>query len=234
MKSTPRFYDRIFRLAVLAAALALPAAGLAADGWIALFNGRDLNGWEQHSGQAKYRVENDCIVGQTVAGTPNSFLCTTRTFGDFILEFEFKVAPDMNSGVQFRSEYYTRETETTIAGKQRKFPADRVFGYQYEIDPSPRAFTGGVYDEARRGWLADLKDNPDAQKAFRQGEWNHARIQCQGDHIQTWINGVKAADFRDAMTLRGLIALQVHGIGDGKKRPPGEEIRWRNLRLKEL
>jgi len=206
----------------------------AADGWVNLFNGRDLDGWEQHSGTAKYRVEDGAIVGTTVLNTGNSFLCTKRPYGDFVLELEFKVARNMNSGIQFRSEFYTRETEKEINGKKRKFPADRVFGYQYEIDPSDRAWTGGVYDEARRGWLADLKDKPAAQKAFRQGEWNKVRIECRGDRIQTWINDVPATDFRDAMTPRGIIALQVHGIGDGKKNKPGEEIRWRNIRLKEL
>ena len=223
---------KILRLLPLLGLAALPLP--AADGWVNLFNGRDLDGWEQHSGTAKYRVEDGTIVGTTVLNTGNSFLCTKRTYGDFVLELEFKVARNMNSGIQFRSEFYARETEKEINGKKRKFPADRVFGYQYEIDPSERAWTGGVYDEARRGWLADLKDKPAAQKAFRQGEWNKVRIECRGDRIQTWINDVPATDFRDAMTPRGIIALQVHGIGDGKKNKPGEEIRWRNVRLKEL
>jgi hypothetical protein len=223
---------KFLRLLPLACLTALPLP--AADGWVNLFNGRDLDGWEQHSGTAKYRVEEGAIVGTTVLKTGNSFLCTKRTYGDFILELEFKVARNMNSGIQFRSEFYAQETEKEINGKKRKFPADRVFGYQYEIDPSERAWTGGVYDEARRGWLADLKDKPAAQKAFRQGDWNKVRIECRGDRIQTWINDVPATDFRDAMTPRGIIALQVHGIGDGKKNQPGEEIRWRNIRLKEL
>ena len=234
MKTSPRGFRRLLVTAALPAALVLAGVARAADGWVNLFNGKNLDGWEQHSGTAKYRVENGEIVGTTVLKTGNSFLCTKKTYGDFILEFEFKVAPDMNSGVQFRSEYYTKETEAAVNGKKKKFPADRVFGYQYEIDPSPRAYTAGIYDEARRGWLADLKDNPAAQKAFKQGDWNKARIECRGDHIQTFINGVKAADLKDGMTLRGVIALQVHGIGDGKKNPPGEEIRWRNIRLKEL
>jgi len=218
----------------LAGVLSLVGASRGADNWIALFNGKNLDGWEQHSGTAKYRVEDGCIVGTTVANTGNSFLCTKKTYGDFIFEFEFLVAREMNSGVQFRSEVYAEATEKEIKGRKKKFPADRVFGYQYEIDPSSRAWTGGVYDEARRGWLVDLKDNPAAQQKFKPGQWNKARIQCQGDRIQTWINDVKAADFTDDVTLRGLIALQVHGIGDGKKRPPGEEIRWRHLRLREL
>jgi hypothetical protein len=234
MTTSHRGARRLLKLIGLTSALSLAGAVQAADGWVKLFNGQNLDGWEQHSGTAKYRVENGEVVGTTVLGTGNSFLCTKKTYGDFILEFEFKVAKGMNSGVQFRSEFYTKETEKEIRGKKKKFPADRVFGYQYEIDPSDRAWTGGVYDEARTGWLADLKDKPEAQKAFKNGEWNQARIECKGDRIQTWINGVKAADLKSDLTLRGIIALQVHGIGDGKKNKPGEEIRWRNLRLKEL
>jgi hypothetical protein len=217
---------------LIACAACAALAGAAEDGWVKLFNGKDLDGWEQHSGKAEYRVEEGCIVGKTVANTGNSFLCTKRRFGDFIFEFEFKVAPNMNSGVQFRSEWFDREKELTINGKPKKIPADRVHGYQYEIDPSPRAFTGGVYDEARRGWLADLKENEAARKAFKQGEWNQGRIECRGDSIKTWINGVAAADFKDSMTTCGVFGLQVHGIG--KKGKPGSEIRWRNIRIKQL
>jgi hypothetical protein len=202
----------------------------AEDGFVPLFNGKDLSGWEQHSGKAEYRVEDGAIVGKTVANTGNSFLCTKESYGDFVLEFEFKVAPDMNSGVQFRSEFFDKDTELSVDGKTRKIPADRVHGYQYEIDPSPRSYTGGIYDEARRGWLFDLKENEPARKAFKQGDWNLARIECKGAHIQTFINGVKAADVTDSMTLKGIIGLQVHGIG---KKAPGDEIRWRNLRIRK-
>jgi hypothetical protein len=213
----------------LSTLLAVCAHG-AEEGFVALFNGTDLSGWEQHSGKAEYRVEDGAIVGKTVSNTGNSFLCTKEAFGDFILEFEFKVAPGMNSGVQFRSEFFEKETEISVDGKTRKVPADRVFGYQYEIDPSARSYTGGVYDEARRGWLRDLKENEEARKAFKGGEWNKARIECKGDHIQTFINGVKAAEITDSLTLKGIIGLQVHGIG---KKEPGEEVRWRNIRIRK-
>ncbi len=203
------------------------------DGWVSLFNGKDFDGWEQHSGAAEYRVEDGAVVGKTVPDTGNSFMCTKKKYGDFILELEFKVPEGMNSGIQFRSGYYDTETTVEINGKPKKFPADRVHGYQFEIDPSPRAYTGGVYDEARRGWLFDLKDRPDAQKAFKQGEWNKARIECRGDSIKTFINDVPAADFTDGMTKEGIIALQVHGIGK-KTEAVGKEVRWRNIRIKEL
>src|SRR4051812_24008882 len=194
----------------LLVSMLLPFAGLSAgadaDGWVSLFNGKDLEGWEQHSGKAEYRVDGGAIVGKTVLNTGNSFLCTKKKYGDFILELEFKVDHSMNSGIQFRSAYYDKETTVTINGKEKKSPADRVHGYQFEIDPSPRAYTGGVYDEARRGvFLADLKDNPEAQKAFKQGDWNKARIECKGDSIKTFINDVPAADFTDGLTKEGII-----------------------------
>ncbi len=217
--------------AACAAVLICNSRAADGDGFVSLFDGKTLEGWEQHSGKAEYRVEDGAIVGKTVANTDNSFMCTKKKYGDFIFEFEFKVHPQMNSGVQFRSEYYAKETEVEINGKKRKFPADRVFGYQYEIDPSARAYTAGVYDEARRGWLADLKDNVPAQKAFKNGEWNQGRIECKGDSIKTWINGVAAADFKDGMTKEGIICLQVHQIGKNVERA-GEEVSWRNLRIK--
>ncbi|MEQ1862627.1 MAG: DUF1080 domain-containing protein [Chthoniobacteraceae bacterium] len=223
---------KLILLLPIAAGLILHAHA-ADDGFVKLFDGKTLDGWEQHSGKAEYRVEDGAVVGKTVLNTGNSFLCTKKKYGDFIFEFEFKVAPAMNSGVQFRSEYYATDTTATIAGKERKFPADRVFGYQFEIDPSARAYTGGVYDEARRGWLFDLKDNEPARKAFKQGEWNKGRIECRGDSIKTFINDVPAADFKDELTKEGVIALQVHGIGK-KTEKAGEEVRWRNLRIKEL
>ena len=201
--------------------------------WTPLFNGKDLTGWAQHSGKAEYRVEDNSVVGKTVAGTGNSFMCTTKEYGDFILEFEFKVPDGMNSGVQFRSQFYDKDTEVEIAGKKKKFPADRVHGYQFEIDPSPRAFTAGIYDEARRGWLFDLKNNEPARKAFKGGEWNKARIECKGDSIKTFLNGVPAADLKDGLTPKGVIALQVHGIGN-KAEAAGKEIRWKNIRIQEL
>jgi hypothetical protein len=110
--SSPRpVPPRVLPLLALTGALSLATLAFAADGWVALFNGKNLDGWEQHSGTAKYRVEDGCVVGTTVLKTGNSFLCTKKTYGDFILEFEFKVAKGMNSGVQFRSEYYTKDTE---------------------------------------------------------------------------------------------------------------------------
>lgn len=185
--------------------------------WTPLFNGKDLAGWKQLNGQAKYTVQNGEIVGTTVAGEPNSFLATAKAYGDFILEFEFKVDPTMNSGVQFRSE------------SDNAYQNGRVHGYQFEIDPSPRGWTGGIYDEARRDWLYPLDYNAGAKNAFRQGQWNKARVECIGTHIRTFVNGIAAAYLIDDLTPKGVIALQVHAIGKGEE--AGKQIRWRAIRI---
>ena len=206
-------------------------------GWIDLFNGKNLDGWTQRGGKATYAIEGDEIVGSTAPNTSNTFLCTDQDYGDFEFEFEFKVDPKMNSGVQFRSQSFDEAKTVEYEGKTIKIPAHRVHGYQFEIDPSDRKWSAGVYDEGRRGWLFPPADQPAAQKAFqaqnafKQNEWNKARVEARGDHIQTWLNGTPSADLHDAMTLKGFIALQVHAVGD-KKEPM--QIRWRNLRLREL
>lgn len=202
-----------------------------ADDFHPLFDGKSLDGWKQHGGKAKYRVENGEIIGSSVPNTSNSFLCTEKEYGDFILELEFKVDPALNSGVQIRSQVFDQPQEAEINGKKYKFGADRVHGYQVEIDPSDRAWSAGIYDEGRRGWLADLKNNEAARKAFKQGDWNKFRVECRGDSIKTWINDVPAADLTDSVTPKGLIALQVHGVG---ARTEPLEVRWRNIRIQEL
>jgi len=209
------------------------AAAADDEGLKPLFDGKSLDGFTQKGGKAKYRVENGEIVGTSVPNTENSFLCTIKEYGDFILELEFKVDPQLNSGVQIRSHTYDQPREVeTKKGKKRTFPAGRVHGYQVEIDPSSRSYSGAIYDEARRAvFLADLADNEPARKAFKQGEWNKFRIECRGDSIKTWINGVAAVDLKDDMTPKGFIALQVHGVG---AREEPLEVRWRNLKIKEL
>ncbi|MGC3967036.1 MAG: DUF1080 domain-containing protein [Pirellulales bacterium] len=195
-----------------------------------LFDGKSLDGWVQRGGKAKYEVKDGEIVGTSVLGTPNSFLCTDRDYGDFIFEVEFKVHSGMNSGIQIRSQCFDEDKTLEHDGKKIKIAAGRVHGYQVEIDPSDRAWSGGIYDEGRRGWLNDLKGNTAARKAFKKDDWNKYRVECRGDSIKTWINGVPAADLKDSMTPTGFIALQVHST---KKEEP-MQVRWRNVRIIEL
>jgi len=182
-----------------------------------LFNGKDFSGWKQLNGKAKYTIEKGEIVGTTVFGEPNSFMVTDKDYGDFVLELEYKVDSTMNSGVQFRSE------------SKEEYKDGRVHGYQFEIDPSKRKWTGGIYDEARRDWLYTMDLNPAAKTAFKQGQWNKIKIECVGNNLRTWVNGVPAAYVVDNMTPKGFIALQVHSIN--AKEDEGRQIRWRNLRI---
>ncbi|HZF64140.1 MAG TPA: DUF1080 domain-containing protein [Chitinophagaceae bacterium] len=186
-------------------------------GWHSPFNGKDFTGWKQLNGKAKYTIQNGEIVGTTVFNEPNSFLATEKDYGDFILELEFKVDSRMNSGIQFRSQ------------SKPDYKDGRVHGYQFEIDPSSRGWTGGVYDEARRDWLYPLDLNPSAKTAFKKDQWNKCRIECIGNNIRTFVNGKAAAFLVDDLTTQGFIALQVHSIG--KKEEEGRQIRWRNIRI---
>jgi hypothetical protein len=215
----------------------LPAADpVPADGWIPLFNGRDLDGWVQRGGKATFSAHDGCIVGRAAPNTSNSFLCTTKNYRDFILELDFTVDDNLNSGVQVRSEFVEEGKSVESAGKTVKGrkPGGTVFGYQVEIDPDiqrGRLWTGGIYDESRRGWLKDLKDNEPAREAFKPGEWNHLRIVCRNDAIKTWLNGVEATELHDDVTKTGFIGLQVHGVG--KKTAP-LEVRFRDIKIKLL
>ena len=209
------------------------------DNWVDLFDGETLNGWVQRGGQARYSVADGIIVGETVLNTPNSFLCTEKDYGDFILEVDFLVDEQLNSGIQIRSE------------SRPDYKDGRVHGYQVEIDPSlkpytktpknlladgseapadeSRSWSGGIYDEGRRGWLNNLTKNEPARRAFKRGEWNRYRVEAIGDSIKTWVNGVPAADLTDDMTPKGFIALQVHGC-----KTAGLKVKWRNIRIQVL
>lgn len=187
-------------------------------GWRDLFNGKDLKGWKQINGSAKYTVENGILVGTTVKDSPNSFLATEETFGDFIVEAEFKLDDETNSGVQFRS-----ESKADIMN-------GRVFGYQLDIDPTPRKWCGGIYDEARRQWLYPLDYNPPAKNAFKNNEWNKLRIEAIGNSLRTWVNNIPCANVADNMTPQGFIALQVHAIREPKEE--GKHVWFKNIRIK--
>ena len=186
--------------------------------WTNLFNGKDLSGFRQLNGKARYEVKNREIVGTTVSNEPNSFLATEKEYGDFIMELELFVHPEMNSGIQIRSL------------SKPEYMNGRVHGYQIEIDPSARQWSGGVYDEARRGWLYPMELNPRGKGAFKNNEWNKYRIECIGNTIRTWVNGTPTAHVVDAETAKGFIALQVHGIP--KTEEAGHQIRWRNIKIR--
>lgn len=197
---------------------ALAALALAQSGWTDLL-AQGMSSFVQRGGQAEYKLERGELVGTTKPNQPNSFLCTQRTYADFELEYEVKVDPRLNSGVQIRS--------SSVPG----YKNGAVHGYQVEIDPSDRGFSGGIYDEQRRGWLQDLSKNEKARQSFRKGDWNRFRVVARGDRIQTWINGVPAADLKDDLTTFGFIGFQVHGVGAVAD---PLTVRWRRIRIRDL
>ncbi len=191
-------------------------------GWTSLFDGKTLNGWKRATGTAKYAVQDGMIVGTTVLSSPNSFLATEKEYGDFILEAEVKLEDTAsNSGIQFRSHFDAAAND----GK------GKVFGYQFELDPSGRSWTAGIYDEGRRGWLYPLTLNPSAQDGFKLGEFNKVHVECIGNEVKTWINGIPAAFVVDTFGRKGFIALQVHSIGNNANLA-GKKIYFKNIRIK--
>jgi hypothetical protein len=185
--------------------------------WQSLFNGKDLSGWKQLGGVAKYEVKNGEILGITVANTPNSFLATDKEYGDFIFEVEVKLDSPANSGIQFRSE------------SKADYQKGKVFGYQMEIDPSLRGWSGGIYDESRRGWLYPMELNQKNKITFNAGQWYKYRIECIGSILKTFINGKLMAQVIDSTTSKGFFALQVHAIGNAAE--AGRAIHWKNIRI---
>lgn len=191
-----------------------------AQAWTELFDGKTLNGWKQLTGTAKFEVKDGAIMGTTVPNSPNSFLVTDKSYGDFALELEVLIEDaGSNSGIQFRSQF-------DAAGNNGK---GRVYGYQYELDPSDRRWSAGIYDEGRRDWLYPLSLNASAQKQLHTGVFHKVRIECRGNDIRTWINKQPAAHLIDAVDANGFIALQVHSISDAKM--AGKRIWWRNIRI---
>ena len=218
MKKVKSFF--LFQLFLVAA---IPSvAQKSTIGWTSLFDGKTFTGWKKLAGSADYKIENGMIVGTTVLSSPNTFLGTEKEYGDFVLELDVKIEDTTaNSGIQFRSHFNQQAND----GK------GKVYGYQYELDPSSRRWTAGIYDEGHRDWLYPLSLNAKAQSAFKLGEFNKVHIECIGNELKTWINGIAAAYVLDTVDAKGLIALQVHSIG-GNPKFVGEKIYWKNIRIK--
>jgi Domain of Unknown Function (DUF1080) len=196
---------------------------LAQSSWKNIFDGKSLDGWKQMAGKAEYSVYQGMIMGKSVPGSPNSFLCSTTEYSDFALEMEVLVEDtSINSGIQFRSHFDPHGNNG----------AGKVFGYQFEIDPSARRWSGGIYDEGRREWLYPLTLNPKAEVPFKTKEFNRVRIECVGNETRTWINGIPAAYLVDMLDYQGFIGLQVHAVS--KPEMAGLHVFFKNIRIKSI
>ena len=197
------------------------------DGFVSLFDGKTLNGWVKNGGSATYRVDDGTIVGTCTPNTPhNTFLCTEKEYGNFILKVDFKFDVGGNSGIQVRS----------ACRAPNKAGVRTVYGYQAELTPDPNGPTARIYDEGRRGfqhklvWL-DPNTPQDrikaAQATYKRNDWNTIEVQCVGPSLRTWLNGKPVADIFDDVCMKGFIGLQVHAGKQGT-------IRWKNIRIKDL
>ncbi|MCM2373649.1 3-keto-disaccharide hydrolase [Aporhodopirellula aestuarii] len=203
---------------VLATILSISAAET--TDFVDLFNGKNLEGWTQRNGTATYQIEDGAIVGTTAEGSPNSFLCTDKLYGDFEMTFEVMLDPGLNSGVQIRSQCKDDQPTGRVNGPQVEISYDKMAGY--------------IYGEAAGGWMT-----PDADRVpndhVKNGQWNTYRIVAKGDRIQTWINGAQVSDLKHPERFqshpKGFIGLQVHGI---RKGTGPYEVRWRHLKIREL
>jgi Domain of Unknown Function (DUF1080) len=199
----------------------LVSAQSPATGWQNLFNGKDLAGWKRLAGKADYAVENGVIIGRTVVNSRNTFLVTEKEYGDFILEADVWVEDEEgNAGLQTRSHF----DATAFSGE------GKVYGRQCEVDPTLRRWTGGIYDEGRRDWLYPMQLNAPAQNVYKKGEYNHFRIECIGNEMKTWVNGVAAAYVVDTLDTKGFIGLQVHAINSPDH--AGKKVGFKNIRIK--
>jgi len=201
---------------------------------VPLFNGQNLDNFEVLNGTAPYEIVGDMIVGTTKEGSPNSFLATKNEYSDFILEFDVLVDPELNSGVQIRSHQYAEDVTVTTQGNngpvERKHEAGRVHGLQIEISNEATGHSGGIYDEAGRGWVAFVGDDPVASKALKDNQWNHYRIEAKGDSVKVFINEIPCADLTDSVDKSGFIAFQVHQYkGDAPK-----QVRFKNIMIQDL
>ncbi len=192
--------------------------------FVDLFDGQTLNGWTQRNGTASYKPVDGTIEGTTSVGSPNSFLCSNKRYGNFELLFEVKVDEGLNSGVQIRSQ--TKNDD----------PNERVNGPQVEIEStgSDGCEAGYIYGEAAGGWMTPEEDRT-PHKYFNDGQWNSYRVLADGPNIKVWINGHQVSDLTDPEKFQshpsGFIGLQVHGIG--KNQGPFK-VAWRNIKIREL
>ncbi len=215
-------------------------------GWHDLFDGKTLSGWKvlnqdwtHPDSKPDFSVQDNMIVCNTVLGNEGGYLVTEKSYSNFILELDVKIDTSLNSGIQCRGRLWDKDTSSIyVAGdanltkRDSKWRTGEAWGYQIEIDPSPRAWSGGLYEPCNRGWLVPLKEMETARKAFRPLEWNHYKVIMNGNRIQTWVNGIPVVDTTDNMTASGFIGLQFHGAyHDWQK---DKKSLWKNIRIREI
>jgi hypothetical protein len=183
---------------------------------VPLFDGKTFDGWEGDT-QKSFRIQDGAIVGGSLEHPipRNEFLCTTRTYKNFVLRLKFKLlGKGANAGVQFRT---------------RRIPDHHeVSGYQADMgDPG---WWGCLYDESRRNRVLAQSNMDEINKVLKRDDWNEYEIRCEGKRIRLAINGLQSVDYTeadDAIAEDGVIAVQIHG-------GPPSEAWYKDITLEEL
>jgi len=187
----------------------LISAGAQAQGSKKLFNGKDLTGWTIH-GTEKWYVEKGNLICESGPEKKYGYLSTDKNYKNFIMEYDFKLESNGNSGVFIRS----------------NIDGTKISGWQVEVAP-PGNGTGGIYESYGRGWLT--KPTAEEESGLSPEGWNKGKIEVNNDEITTWLNGKQISHLKDAKIGegKGFIALQIHSGG-------GIKVRWKNIKIKEL
>lgn len=205
-------------VSVLLVRVACPTRAEDESGFVPLFDGKSLDGWEGDNDI--FRVAGGAIVAGSLTNRipRNEFLCSTKEYGDFELRFRARlVGQGKNAGVQFRSQRIPKHHE--------------VIGYQCDMgEMNDRSIWGALYDESRRRKFLAIGDDAEIRKVFKPSDWNELVIRCWGPRIEIWLNGYKTVDYTEAddeIARRGIIGLQIHGGSPA-------EASYRDIRIKEL
>ncbi|MCM8531194.1 MAG: DUF1080 domain-containing protein, partial [Lentisphaeraceae bacterium] len=191
------------------------------EGFVNLYNGKDLTGWVPKGGTCKFEAKGDVILGTCVKGSPSTYLSTEKAdYSDFIFTCEIKWIVDGNTGVMFRAQ-----------SKPGKKGQETVFGPQAEMEglAQGRGWSGGIYGQACGGYFYPLwlDAHKDARNALKKDEFNRITIKAQGGNVKTWINGIPAANWDTDEYMKGFFGLQIHS---GKK----GTVEFKNIKVKEL
>jgi hypothetical protein len=198
--------------------------------WVSLFNGKDLSGWMVKGGTGKVWAEDGQLNCQQAANVnEHTFACTEARYGDFILEVDVKIEGGFNSGILFRCVDVPKGTRPSQPGKIDPAPLN---GYQVKIDPTPRKWTGGIYEDYGGDfkWYYSLEKDARAQESFKLEGWNTFRIEAIGSDLKVWVNGVPTAHLTHGKYAAGRIAFKIHALS-AKAVPPGVVGHFKNIRI---
>jgi hypothetical protein len=220
-KVTNRFYQTIFISILLSTSLMAQNDNLP---WVSLFNGRNLDGWKTVGSKGNVTIRDGAITCNMVANTPeHTFFCSNEKYGDFILELDVKTDSIYNTGILIRCIDAPKNVDTCKVS---------LYGYQVKIDPTPRKWTGGIFDDYGKTWhwFYSLLNDSRAKEAYSIGKWNHFRIEAIGSGIRVWVNGIPTTNMTNQKYAKGYIAIKIHALGD---KPEQEKIfgQFKNIRI---